>query len=85
MTINLPPSFAKNWKTTLGGVISAALGFIQAYRIHDWHQIITDPLTLGLFASALIGAVAKDNNVSGGTVPQPSSPEVVAASKVPAA
>lgn len=80
--LSLPPSFAKSWKTTLGGAAAAALGFFQAYKIHDIHQIISDPTTLSMFVLAVVGFVAKDSNVSGGTVAQPSSAEVVAASTV---
>jgi hypothetical protein len=85
MQINFPPAFAKSWKTTALGLVSAALGFWQAYMIHSWAAIFHDPTTLALFALALLGAVSKDHNVTGGTSGQPSTPAALAdANQAPA-
>lgn len=82
MTITIPVPSMKNWKTTLSGVVLAALGFFNAYQIHDWHLIYKDPITLALFVSAILGLSAKDNNVTGGTVGIPSSPQALLDSNV---
>ena len=85
MTITFPPSFAKSWKTTAVGIASAiypvAQGF-KAFQDGDWNKLFHDPLFYGAVLVAIQGFVAKDANVSGGTVAQPSSAEVVEASKV---
>ena len=57
----------KNWKTTLVGVVSAALyaavAYIQSGRI--------EPKEIAIAAGiAALGALAKDLNVTGGTVQQ---------------
>lgn len=65
MQINL--KLPTSWKTSLAGIAVAALGFVQAYMIHDWSQIFHDPTTLFMFVVAVGLAVAKDSNVTGGT------------------
>ena len=72
ITINVT---AKSWKTTLAGAL-AALG---AYfvTLDGYWLIAGQVLTVGgLF---LMGLVSKDSNVTGGTVPQATPPEVEAA------
>src|SRR5215469_15982578 len=60
----------KNWKTTLAGV----LGFVVAAGStlpHLGHFGNTDFTSLGLgVASLLLGALAKDHDVTGGTTKQ---------------
>lgn len=57
----------KSWKTTISGVIGAAL--IIGYKIFS-HQPVTIE-DIGMAAGILgIGVAAKDNNVTGGTKPQ---------------
>ena len=63
MTINL--KLLTSWKTSLAGVAVAALGFVQAYMIHNWSQIFRDPTTLFMFVVAVGLAVAKDFNATG--------------------
>lgn len=83
MTINLTvPSSLTSWKTSLSGIVLGALGFFQAYQIHDWHKVMEDPTTLGLFAAAVLGLNAKDGNVTGGSVGQPSTAAALTASNV---
>lgn len=76
---DLPKGLLKSWKTTLGGAVAAALGFFQAYQIHNFHDIVRDPTTLAMFVLAVIGFVAKDGDVTGGTKGQPSTPEALQA------
>ncbi len=52
----------KNWKTTLFGLAAAALNLFANGT--NWKQVL---VALGL---AGLGAVAKDHNVTGGTVTQ---------------
>lgn len=74
----------KNWLPQLTGVIAGALGFLQAYMIHDWHTVVKDPITLCMFVLALNGFVSKQSNVTGGTVGQASTPEALhAANQAP--
>ena len=68
------PSGTKSWKTTLGGcLMSAALGMSQA----------TDETVsmIGKIACLIVpilwALVQKDANVTGGTVPQASSPAAI--------
>lgn len=63
----------KNWKTTLAGVLGM---FLQVIPIlpHIGHFGSTDFTSLaGGIASLLLGAVAKDHDVTGGTKVQPSN------------
>ena len=84
MTINFPPAFAKSWKTTLAGAAIAALGFVQAYKIHSW-DFLKDPTTLMMFCAAIGLGAAKDHNVTGGDSGQPSTPQALAdANQAPA-
>lgn len=76
----------KNWLTTLFGLLAGVPAILHTSGVNighlgsgDWLSFISGIGMLG------IGAAAKDSNVSGGTVPQPSSPEVVDASKTPSA
>ena len=55
-------SFLTNWKTSLIGVVMAAVQFHQGGM--TWHNA----LVAALFAA--LGLVAKDSNVTGGTVKQ---------------
>ena len=75
MTIDL--KLPASWKTTLSGIVLAALGFTQVYMIHDWRMIVKDPMTLALFVTAILGLSAKDANVTGGTVGQASTPDAL--------
>lgn len=66
-----------NWKTTLTAAISAAASFVLFAQFA--HYTTFPPLVVGVAAFAQIGGltafgiVAKDYNVTGGTVGQPSS------------
>lgn len=73
----------KSWRTTVAASISAAASFVLfAQQLH----FITFPnwiMAIAMFAMAgglaSFGVNAKDSQVSGGKIPQPSSPEVIAA------
>jgi hypothetical protein len=73
----------KNWKTTLTGLVGAiALTLVDYFQNGgklDPHQIVL-PITI-----AVLGFVAKDLNVTGGTVSNiPNDPAVVRATEVKA-
>lgn len=57
-----------NWKTTLAGIFGA----IAAVLSHQPGVLGTIGTVAVVIAPAIAGAVAKDNNVTGGTVTQPS-------------
>lgn len=64
--LNLPP----NWKTTgagIGAIIIAAGSLISHVSAGDLSTIATDG---AIILSGVIGLVAKDSNVTGGTVKQ---------------
>jgi hypothetical protein len=76
----------KNWMPTVAAVVSAAASlmiFMQFGGFFDFPRWV-----LGILAfvqaggTAALGITAKQYNISGGTVSQPSSAEVVAASKI---
>jgi hypothetical protein len=78
MNITIPtPSFA-SWKTTLAGLISLFLGAMQAYSLHDWGAAIKDPRVQTAVLLGILGMLAKDSNVTGGTTGQPSTPKALA-------
>lgn len=58
----------KNWKTTLGGILTAAsyLGF--KYLTHEPIGMDDISLALGFIG---VGAACKDHNVTGGSIDQP--------------
>ena len=57
----------KNWKTTLTGVLTAVL--ILGYKVIT-HQPITGEDIIIAGSAVGLGANAKDNNVTGGTIQQ---------------
>jgi len=79
-------SLTASWKTTLTGVGAIAIGSYQAYMGPDGISgAIHDPAVLGLFATGVIGLLAKDGNVTGGTKGQPSTISALAdANQAPA-
>ncbi len=61
----------KNWKTTLVGTIFAILTFLGGSGVKVGHVGNTDFVAIATAAAAAaLGAVSKDNNVTGGTVDQ---------------
>ena len=77
MTINWQLLTA-SWKTTVAGLAAIALGAYQAYMGPGGPaQAIKDPVVQSLFALGVLGLLAKDSNVTGGTRPQPSTPEAL--------
>lgn len=66
----------KNWKTTLAGIgfgLLSVAGHAVDARSSGGPAVTLGNLGLSL-GLAVIGAVAKDHNVTGGTVVQPSIP-----------
>jgi hypothetical protein len=69
----------KNWKTTVSGLVGAGAGlvlYLQMY-IHEpaWLVGIASFAAIGGFAT--IGLSAKDFNVTGGSVGQPSTSQAL--------
>lgn len=57
----------KNWKTTLGGVLTAS-GIAMQASDNGTTKIIG--VVTGIIGSLLLGGSAKDSNVTGGTTAQ---------------
>lgn len=58
----------KNWKTTLAGLVGAVATYLATADVAPWlHSLaqLAAPICV-----ALMGAFAKDSNVTGGTVQQ---------------
>jgi hypothetical protein len=71
-----PPSFAKSWKTSTVGLLSAIYPVVQgfkAFQAGDWHALFHDPLFYGAILVAVQGLVSKDAQVTGGNSGQPST------------
>jgi hypothetical protein len=78
MTINFPPSFAKSWKTSLLGILSLFVSAWQGFHDPTMLAAIQDPKVQMAVLVGVIGLVAKDGNVTGGTSGQPSTPQALA-------
>ena len=66
----------KNWKTSLAGIVAIIFaGLVQLKYLTPEQGVVISGAILGI-----IGLVAKDNNVTGGSVPQATPPGVNAVS-----
>ena len=63
-------NFTTNWKTTLGGGITAALGLASLFGITVGTQAIDPTTALGMITGGIGLIFAKDGNVTGGSVRQ---------------
>jgi hypothetical protein len=81
----------KSWKTTVTSIISAIGAFVLFSQFGGYYNFPKIVLGFAVFMQAgglaAFGIVAKDSNVTGGTVGQPSTPQALiqsntAASKV---
>lgn len=84
MVIDTSKMLNGSWKTTVSGAIGAGLIWLNSYLQNshtiNWH----DPQLLIGLAMAVMGYVAKDSNVTGGTVVNSNNdPKAVAATAVP--
>ena len=62
----------KNWKTSLAGIVAIIFaGLVQLKYLTPEQGVVISGAILGI-----IGLVAKDNNVTGGSVPQATPPGV---------
>lgn len=69
--------FGTNWKTTIGGLLTAAMGAASLAGFKVGNAPV-DPLTaIGMITGGVGLAFAKDGNVTGGTVAQPTPRAVV--------
>lgn len=77
MTINFPPAFAKNWKTTLTGVAGFFIAAMQTYNAPTFSAAAHDPRVQMAVIVGILGLIAKDHNVTGGDTGQPSTPQAL--------
>jgi hypothetical protein len=64
-------SFATNWKTTVGGAATMALGVLSLFGVKVVGTGAIDPQTaIGMITGGFALMFAKDGNVTGGTVQQ---------------
>jgi hypothetical protein len=63
-------NFATNWKTTLGGGLTAALGLASLFGVSIGAQPIDPTTALGMVTGGIGLIFAKDGNVTGGSVKQ---------------
>ncbi len=64
--------------TSVTGIAAIALGAYQAYMGSGGIQgAIHDPAVQGLFVLGVLGLLAKDHNVTGGTKGQPSAKQAL--------
>ena len=76
--MKLLSSFGTSWKTTLAGTASLLVAAMQTYNSPSIGAAVHDPRIQTAVLIGLLGLFAKDHDVSGGTVSQPSSPQVIA-------
>jgi hypothetical protein len=67
VTINLSVPNISSWRTTLVGLISAFVAAWQGYNDASFSMAIRDPKVQTAVLVAIIGILAKDSNVTGGT------------------
>ena len=75
MTINL--KIPASWRTALVGVLSVFYAAMNAYGDGSLQMAIHDPKVQIAVLVALLGILAKDSQVTGGTTGQPSTPEAM--------
>jgi len=63
-------NFGTNWKTSLGGALTAALGAASLFGISIGGQAIDPTMALGMITGGFGLIFAKDGNVTGGSVKQ---------------
>jgi hypothetical protein len=80
VNINIPiPSGAlTSWKSSFIGVAGVFLAALQAHNAPTWSAAFHDHGFQMAILIGILGWVAKDSNVTGGTKGQPSSPSALA-------
>jgi len=63
-------NFSSNWKTTLGGGVTAAIGIASLFGVKIGAQAIDPTTALGMITGGIGLIFAKDGNVTGGSVQQ---------------
>lgn len=63
-------NFGTNWKTTLGGGMTAAIGIASLFGIKLGGAPIDPTTALGMITGGIGLVFAKDGNVTGGDVKQ---------------
>jgi hypothetical protein len=67
-----------NWKTMLSGGLTAAMGLASLFGVKVGNNPIDPSVSLTMIMSGIGLMFAKDFNVTGGTVAQPTPPSVAA-------
>ena len=57
----------KSWHTTLTGLLTAAILWLQSYLQSGHHLNFHDPILIVGLAAAVLGALSKDSDATGGT------------------
>lgn len=79
-------SFLASWKSSLIGLASVVLAVVSASQDATIGAMINDPKVQIALLVGILGLVAKDGNVTGGTVGQPSTPTaIIEANQAPSA
>jgi hypothetical protein len=64
-------SITTNWKTSLGGVLTALIGVVSLLGVKVAGQAPIDPtIAITMITGGISLIFAKDGNVTGGTTPQ---------------
>lgn len=63
-------NFATNWKTTLGGGLTAVIGIAALFGVGIGSQTADPTTALGMIVGGISLMFAKDGNVTGGAVQQ---------------
>ncbi len=64
-------SFATNWKTSTGGMLTVMLGVLSLLGVKVAGAAPIDPqVAIGMITGGFALIFAKDGNVTGGTTPQ---------------
>ena len=70
-------SFIASWKSTAAGIAAILIAVISASQDASLQAMALDPKVQIALVVGLLGLVAKDGNVTGGTTGQPSTPEAL--------
>lgn len=77
----IPPGLTKSWMPTVSGLVSSAMSFVITAQLLGWMTFPKPLIAVALFAQigglASLGITAKQYNVTGGEIGQPSTPQAL--------